>query len=51
MEYSFENPQDIGTIVVTIFEADDATLRLGVVEDFEKLLENPVVGGRWRLQI
>ena len=44
VEYSFENPQDIGTIVVTIYEVDDATLRLGIVEDFKELPDEPIDG-------
>lgn len=44
LEYSFDNPQDIGTVVVTIYEVDDETLRLGVVEDFKELPEEPIVG-------
>lgn len=44
LEYSYENKQDIGTVVVTIYEVGDATLRMGIVEDFEELPEEPVVG-------
>jgi hypothetical protein len=35
---------NIGTVVVTIFKIEDGTLTLGVLEDFEGPLANPVIG-------
>lgn len=48
LEYSYENKQDVGTVVVTIFEVDagvdGGTLRMGIVESFKELPEEPIVG-------
>ena len=44
VENSFPDQPHVGTVVVSIYEVDMETLRLGVVESHVELPEEPVVG-------
>ena len=45
---STERPRDIGKVVVALFEVDDETLKLGVINSFDGPLASPVTDG-WDL--